>query len=255
MWEGCAATGGPWNNNIQTTHFVVGFERQASSLEPITMFTGIIEGLGAIAGNRPSGAGKRLTVEADFDLAGTKVGDSIAVSGACLTAVRLAGRRFEVDVSPETAARTTLGAARVGERVNIERALRLSDRIDGHLVSGHIDGTGAIDGRETAGNAVIIAVAVPAALTRYMIVKGSVAVDGISLTINTLEPGRFTVSIIPHTAGLTTIGFKRTGEPVNIETDMIGKYVEKFLLTKQDPSGSPPPGVSMELLAKAGYIK
>jgi riboflavin synthase len=219
------------------------------------MFTGIIEGLGAIAGIRPSGTGKRLSVESDFDLAGTKVGDSIAVSGACLTAVQLAGRRFEVDVSPETLARSTLGAARVGERVNLERALRLSDRIDGHLVSGHIDGTGAIDGRETAGNTVIIAVAVPAALTRYMIVKGSVAVDGISLTINTLEPGRFTVSIIPHTGGLTTIGFKRTGEPVNIETDMIGKYVEKFLSAKSDHSGPSPPGVSMELLAKAGYIK
>ena len=188
-------------------------------------------------------------------MAGTKVGDSIAVSGACLTAVQLAGRRFEVDVSPETLARSTLGAARVGQRVNLERALRLSDRIDGHLVSGHIDGTGAIDGRETAGNTVIIAVAVPAALTRYMIVKGSVAVDGISLTINTLEPGRFTVSIIPHTGGLTTIGFKRTGEPVNIETDMIGKYVEKFLSAKPDHSGLSPPGVSMELLAKAGYIK
>jgi len=219
------------------------------------MFTGIIEGLGAVAAIRPVGQGKRLAIMADFELAGTKVGDSIAVSGACLTAVRLTGRRFEVDVSPETLAKTTLGAARVGERVNLERALRLSDRIDGHLVSGHIDGTGAIDGRETAGNAVVIAVAVPAALTRYMIVKGSVAVDGISLTINTLEPGRFTVSIIPHTAGLTTIGLKRTGEPVNIETDMIGKYVEKFLSAKQEHSGPPSQGVSMELLAKAGYIK
>jgi riboflavin synthase len=219
------------------------------------MFTGIIEGLGTIAGIRSSGSGKRLTLEPDFDLTGTNAGDSIAVSGACLTAVQLAGRRFEVDVSPETLARTTLGVARVGERVNLERALRLSDRIDGHLVSGHIDGTGAIDGREAAGNAVIIVVAVPEALMRYMIVKGSVAVDGVSLTISTLEPGRFTVSIIPHTAGLTTIGFKRKGDPVNIETDMIGKYVEKFLSAKQDHPGSPPQGVSMELLAKTGFIK
>jgi riboflavin synthase len=219
------------------------------------MFTGIIEGLGTIAAVRPSGSGKRLSVESDFDLTGTKLGDSISVSGACLTAVQLAGRRFDVDVSPETLARTTLGAARAGERVNLERALRLSDRIDGHLVSGHIDGTGAIDGRETAGNAVLIAVAVPTMLTHHMIVKGSVAVDGVSLTINTLEPGRFTVSIIPHTASLTTIGFKRKGEPVNIETDMIGKYVEKFLSAKRDHSESPPPGVSMELLAKAGFMK
>jgi len=219
------------------------------------MFTGIIEGLGRVAAIRSSGQGKRLTVEADFDLAGIKVGDSIAVSGACLTAVQIAARRFEVDVSPETLARTTLGAARVGERVNLERSLRLSDRIDGHLVSGHIDDTGVIDGREAAGNAVIVAVAVPAELTRYMILKGSVAVDGISLTINSLEPDRFTVSIIPHTAGLTTIGFKREGERVNIETDMIGKYVEKFISAKQDHPGPTPSGVTVDLLAKAGYIK
>jgi riboflavin synthase len=216
------------------------------------MFTGIIEGLGRVAGIRPAGQGRRLTIEADFDLAGTKAGDSIAVSGACLTVVQTAGRRFEVDVSPETRASTTLGAARVGERVNLERAMRLSDRIGGHLVSGHIDGTGAIEGREAAGNAVIVAIAVPAALTRYMILKGSVAVDGISLTINTLESDRFTVSIIPHTAALTTIGFKQKGERVNIETDMIGKYVEKFLSARTDP---PAPGVTMDLLAKAGYIK
>jgi riboflavin synthase len=216
------------------------------------MFTGIIEGLGRIAAIRPSGQGKRLSVEADFDLSGIKIGDSLSVSGACLTAVQITARRFDVDVSPETLARTTLGAARVGERVNLERALRLSDRIDGHLVSGHIDDTGVIDGREAAGNAVIVAVAVPVALTRYMIVKGSVAVDGISLTINSLEPDHFSVSIIPHTAELTTIGFKRKGERVNIETDMIGKYVEKFLSGRTD---SPRPGVTIDLLAKAGYIK
>jgi len=215
------------------------------------MFTGIIEGLGAIAAVRPAGSGKRLTVAADFDLSGTRVGDSISVSGACLTAVAIAGRQFEVDVSPETLARTTLGSVRVGERVNLERALRLSDRIDGHLVSGHTDGTGTIDTREAAGNAVIVTVAVAEALTRYMIVKGSVAVDGVSLTINRLDPERFSASIIPHTAALTTIGLKRTGERVNIEVDLIGKYVEKFLANQPRP----PAGVSMELLAKAGYIK
>jgi riboflavin synthase len=219
------------------------------------MFTGIIEGLGRVAGIRSSGRGKQLTVEAGFDISATQVGDSIAVSGVCLTAVRISGRRFEVDVSPETLAKTTLGDAAVGERVNLERALRLSDRLDGHLVMGHIDGTGVIDGRETAGNAIIVAVAVPAAFTRYMIRKGSVAVDGISLTINSLEPDRFTVSIIPHTAGLTTIGFKQKGERVNIETDMIGKYVEKFLSAKPEHPGPSPSGVTVDLLAKAGYIK
>jgi riboflavin synthase len=219
------------------------------------MFTGIIEGLGAVAAIRPVGQGKRLAITADFELAGTKVGDSIAVSGACLTAVAIAGRQFDVDASPETLARTTLGAARVGERVNLERALRLSDRIDGHLVSGHTDGTGVIASREAAGNAVIVTVAVPEALTRYMIVKGSVAVDGVSLTINRMEADRFSVSIIPHTAGLATIGFKQKGERVNIEVDMIGKYVEKFLSAQTGRAAAPSSGVSMELLAKAGYVK
>jgi riboflavin synthase len=219
------------------------------------MFTGIIEGLGAVTAIRPAGQGKRLAVAAGFDLDGFKIGDSIAVSGACLTAVAIAGRHFEVDVSPETIAKTTLGAARVGERVNLERALRLSDRIDGHLVSGHTDGTGVIASREAAGNAVVVTVAVAEALTRYMIVKGSVAVDGVSLTINHLEAARFAVSVIPHTAGLTTIGFKPKGEGVNIEVDMIGKYVEKFLSARTGRPASPPSGVSMELLAKKGYIK
>lgn len=219
------------------------------------MFTGIIEGLGAITFVRPAGQGKRLAIAAAFDLTGTKVGDSISVSGACLTAVSISGRQFEVDVSPETLAKTTLGTVRVGERVNLERALRLSDRIDGHLVSGHTDGTGVIDSKETLGNAVIVTVAVAEELTHYMIAKGSVAVDGVSLTINHLDPGRFTVSIIPYTAGLTTIGFKQRGERVNIEVDLIGKYVEKFLSAQQGRRTSPAAGVSMELLAKAGYLK
>jgi riboflavin synthase len=203
------------------------------------MFTGIIEGLGTIAGVRSSGQGKRLTIQSDFGLQGSRVGDSIAVNGACLTAVQLAERRFEADVSPETLARTTLGEARTGERVNLERALRLSDRIDGHLVAGHVDGTGAIASRRPAGNALVVTVTVPAELTRQMIVKGSVAVDGVSLTINT------------HTSALTTIGFKKEGERVNIETDMIGKYVEKFLSARGEAG---PTGVTLDLLAKAGYL-
>ena len=219
------------------------------------MFTGIIEGLGAIAAIRPSGQGRRLTVDADFELSGSKIGDSISVSGACLTAVRIAGRRFDADVSPETTAKTTFGAARLGERVNLERAMRLSDRIDGHLVSGHIDGTGVLESREAVGNVLVVTIGVPEDLVRFMIVKGSVAVDGISLTINTLEPGRFSVCIIPHTAGLTTVGFKPKGERVNIEADMIGKYVERFLSARQGPAAAPPPGVTVEMLARAGFMK
>jgi riboflavin synthase len=218
------------------------------------MFTGIIEGLGAVASVRSAGQGKRLTIEADFDLAGTRVGDSIAVSGVCLTAVSIVRRQFDVDVSPETLAKTTLGSARVGERVNLERALRLSDRIGGHLVSGHTDGTGVIGSCEVSGNAILVTVAVPEALTRYMILKGSVAVDGVSLTINQLAADRFSVSIIPHTAALTTIGLKQKGAPVNIETDMLGKYVEKFISTRHSPE-APRAGVTMDMLTKKGFIK
>jgi riboflavin synthase len=216
------------------------------------MFTGIIEGLGTIAGVRSFGQGKRLTVQSDFELRGTRVGDSIAVNGACLTAVQLAERRFEADASSETLACTTLGAVRTGDRVNLERALRLSDRIDGHLVAGHVDGTGVIASRQPAGNAVVVVVDVPQELTRQMILKGSVAVDGVSLTINTLDAGRFAVAVIPHTSVLTTIGFKQAGERVNIETDMIGKYVEKFLSTRAEAR---PAGVTLDLLARAGYLK
>jgi riboflavin synthase len=198
------------------------------------MFTGIIEGLGTIVGMRASGQGKRLTIEADFSLDQSKIGDSLSVSGACLTAVKIDGKRFEVDVSPETLQTTTFGQVKVGECLNIERAIRLSDRIDGHLVSGHIDGTGTIKQRESLSNAIIITIAMNESLTRYMIVKGSVAVDGVSLTINTCESDNFSVSIIPYTAKLTTIGFKNKGDRVNIEADMIGKYVERFMIGRPD---------------------
>ncbi len=221
------------------------------------MFTGIIEGLGAVSAVRPASQGKRLTVEADFDLNQTKIGDSICVSGACLTAVKIDGRHFEVDISPETLQMTTFSQAKVGQRVNLERALRLSDRIDGHLVSGHIDGVGKIRQRETQGNAIIVTIEVPELLTRYMINKGSVAVDGISLTINTCAAGSFSASIIPHTAQLTTIGFKNKGDPVNIETDMLGKYVERFMSERPGRDGAragKPSAIDKEYLLKTGFI-
>jgi riboflavin synthase len=219
------------------------------------MFTGIIEGLGTISAIHASGKGRHLTVTADFDLLQSRIGDSIAVNGACLTAVEIGGRRFVADVSPETLDRTTFGKARIGERVNLERALRLSDRLDGHLVSGHIDGVGTIDQKKNAGNAVIVVINVPESLSRYMIQKGSVAVDGISLTINQCSTGNFEVSIIPHTAGLTTIGVKSAGAPVNIETDMIGKYVERFLLPHRQPrTPETAAGLDMQFLARSGFL-
>ena len=221
------------------------------------MFTGIIEGLGNIAAIRSSGQGNRVTIEAGFALDQTKIGDSISVSGACLTAVKIEGRRFEVDVSPETLNTTIFDQAKVGDRVNLERAMRFSDRIDGHLVSGHIDGTGIVKQREIQGNAVIVTIEVAESLTRYMIAKGSVAVDGISLTVNSCDAGSFAISIIPHTAKLTTIGFKNRGDRVNIETDMIGKYVERFLAGVSQSGKdqiSKRSTIDQEYLIKTGFI-
>jgi len=221
------------------------------------MFTGIIEGSGTVNAIRPSGRGSRFTIASDVDLTGTRIGDSIAVNGVCLTAVILEGRRFTVDVSPETLDRSVLGGIKVGERVNLERALRLSDRLDGHLVSGHVDGIGTLRERKTLANAILISFRVPEALSRYMIEKGSVAVDGVSLTVNRCDSTSFDVSIIPHTAALTTVGRKQVGDAVNIETDMIGKYVERFLVSRspgQSTPDGPAGGIDMALLAKSGFI-
>jgi riboflavin synthase len=221
------------------------------------MFTGIIEGLGTIKGLRPVGKGKRLVIDADVSLDEVKLGDSIAVNGACLTVVVIQGRRFEADVSPETLSTTIFGRAKVGDRMNLERALRLADRIDGHLVSGHVDGVGVLTQRKPVGNAIGVTISVPESLTRYMIKKGSVAVDGISLTINNVAPRNFDVSIIPHTAQLATIGFKKVGEAVNIETDMIGKYIERFMGDKRAPEAEGEvrkPPLDRDLLGKSGFL-
>ena len=220
------------------------------------MFTGIIEGLGTIIEMRPAGREKRLTFDADFVLDQTKIGDSISVSGVCLTVIMIDGKRFQVDVSPETFARTTFLRAKIGDRVNLERALRLSGRIDGHLVSGHIDGIGTVKWKQNTGNAVIFTIGVPESLSRYMVKKGSVAVDGISLTINNCGRDSFDVSIIPHTAKLTTMGFSKVGNPVNIETDMIGKYVERFVNKMQysDREKETGQSVDMQFLAKTGFL-
>lgn len=218
------------------------------------MFTGIIEGLGVIREIKTSGRGGVFTIEAGFELDRTKIGDSVSVSGACLTVVRIGGNVFSVDVSPETLSKTTFGNAKIGDRVNLERALRFMDRLDGHLVSGHIDGTGRISGRKTESNAVIVSFDVPESLAGYMIEKGSVAVDGISLTINSCGKTGFEIAVIPHTAKLTTIGFRQVGDAVNIETDMIGKWVERFVLEGRNRIEKDPPGIDMDFLSKTGFI-
>ena len=218
------------------------------------MFTGIIEGFGTLAGKQLVRSALQVSVSADFELAGTRIGDSIAVNGACLTVVMMQGRRFTADVSPETLSKTTFEASRIGERLNLERAMRLSDRLDGHLVSGHIDGTARLEKREQQGNALILSFSAPQALTRYMIPKGSVAVDGVSLTINRCDSDGFQVSVIPHTAHVTTIGLKDVGALFNIETDLIGKYVERFLSRDPDKPPSAKQGIDLAFLARTGFL-
>jgi riboflavin synthase len=218
------------------------------------MFTGIIEGLGTISGIRPAGQGRRLSISADFSLEQSKIGDSISVNGGCLTAVLIEGKRFEVDLSPETVVNTTFGSVKVGDRVNLERAMRLSDRIDGHLVTGHIDGIGHIRHKKNITNAILLTLSIPESLSRYTIRKGSIAVDGISLTINARDGKMVEVTIIPHTAKHTTLGFKKIGDHVNLETDMIGKYVERFVTAGSDDVSPKRSGIDMKLLAEKGYL-
>lgn len=225
------------------------------------MFTGIIESLGTIRRIETHGEGKILVIASDLDFSGTGIGDSIAVNGACLTAVSLGKGQFKVDMAPETVSRTTFGSIGPGARVNIERALKLSDRIDGHLVSGHIDGTGEVLKIETRSNAIIYDIQVPENLADEMIEKGSVAIDGVSLTINQCWESGFSISIIPHTAKITTIGFKNVGDRVNIETDMLGKYVKKILSgqgksvkSANDAGADADLDISMSLLARNGFL-
>lgn len=193
------------------------------------MFTGLIAELGSVRSLAGDDSGYKLEIAAKTILNDLKLGDSVAVNGACLTVVHITTNSFTADVMPETVRHTNLGKLHIGEKVNLERTLRLCDGLEGHLVSGHVEGTGRILHRQDEGNAILFRIGCNGDLTRYIVKKGSVAVDGISLTVVETEKNNFTVSIIPHTATVTTLGFKREGDWVNIETDMIGRYIEKFI--------------------------
>lgn len=193
------------------------------------MFTGIIEELGTIKAIRSQSGGIRLSVEGKVVMEGMKTGDSVAVNGACLTVTEFNSSVFSTDVSRETVDKTGIGKLRVGDKVNLERPLRLSDRLGGHLVAGHVDAVGVIRGIINKGDATIFTIEAPKDVSKYLIYKGSVAIDGISLTVNEVQGIRFSVTVIPHTAGVTTLGFKKIGDTVNLEADMIGKYVERFI--------------------------
>lgn len=216
------------------------------------MFTGIIQGLGTLFEKRPAGGGMIFGLEADFDLTDPEEGESIAVNGACLTARNIKGNRFYVDVSPESLRRTGLGRLQAGSKVNLERALRLCDRLGGHLVSGHVDTQGQVQERRATGDFTLFAFVVDPGLTKYIIEKGSITINGVSLTVNACERDRFSVSIIPHTLAVTTLGALREGDWVNIEVDMIGKYVEKLLAEKQ--VGNEPSRINPAFLAEHGFM-
>jgi len=218
------------------------------------MFTGLAEGLGRIKGIRRMQDHMQVSVSPLFEMSGCKLGDSVSVSGACLTVSQMEGDTVHMDVSGETLKRTTLGALKQGDVVNLERALRLSDRLGGHLVLGHVDGMGKILKKEARNNSWALKIEIHEALSRYIIEKGSIAVDGISLTINACEKTFFEVNIIPHTGEQTTLLKKNVGDPVNVETDLIGKYVEKLLISRpSEPEGGKSSGISLEALLKYGF--
>lgn len=211
------------------------------------MFTGIVEELGTVKALRRDAGGARLTISASTVLGGAALGDSICVNGACLTVVEKENGSFSADVAQETLKVTNLGDLRAGQQVNLERALQLSARVGGHLVTGHVDAVGRIREKRQEGNSWRVFIEAPEAALRYVIKKGSIAVDGISLTVADVDKAGFSVAMIPHTAKLTTLGFKTPGDGVNLETDIIGKYVERLL------AGRVEGGVNLELLRKAGF--
>ena len=192
-----------------------------------------------------------LSIGAETVLSDLKIGDSVAVNGVCLTATSVDGHGFTADVMHETLNRSSLGALVPGSPVNLERAMAANGRFGGHMVAGHIDGTGTITARRQDDNAVWYTVSAAPSLLRYIVEKGSIAIDGISLTVAAVEADRFSVSVIPHTAAVTVLGRKRPGDIVNLETDLIGKYVEKLLRPAEDTA--PKGGISLEFLMENGF--
>jgi riboflavin synthase len=219
------------------------------------MFTGIIQAVGHISALESRGDDRRLRVAAGgLDLADVSIGNSIAVSGICLTVVDLPGDGFWADVSGETLQRTVIGALRPGDRINLETALTLDTRLGGHLVSGHVDGVGVVETRDEDGRSARFTIRAPDELARYIAEKGSVCVDGVSLTVNAVSGARFGLNIVPHTLRETTFDEYRPGRRVNIEVDIIARYLERLLLGERAAVAGTA-GITLEKLAQYGFLK
>ena len=222
----------------------------------LKMFTGLIERIGKIKNVQHIGGDIRLTVMIPEWTGECNLGDSVAVNGVCLTVTEIKNGSLSMDVSAESVSRTTLGSIKPGSPVNLERALRLSDRLGGHLVSGHVDGIGTVTKKETRHRSWLFRIEIPETLSRYVIEKGSVTVDGVSLTINACGKTFFEVNIIPETIKATTLLARNRGDRVNIETDLIGKYVEKMLTDRVPPqTESKSSGIDMDTLITHGFGK
>ncbi|WIH80603.1 riboflavin synthase [Brachyspira pilosicoli] len=213
------------------------------------MFTGIVEEIGTVK----SVQSKVITIEASKIFDDLHLGDSVAVNGTCLTVSSFDNKIFNADVTQETLNRTNLGSLKNGSKVNLERAMTLSGRFGGHIVSGHIDGVGSIKSMKKDDNAIILTIEVSKHLMKYIVEKGSVAVDGISLTVASLTDNSFSIAVIPHTLKETVLYYKKEGDKVNIENDVIGKYVERLLTFKEDNNGSKKSNITMEFLLKNGF--
>ena len=216
------------------------------------IFTGIIEELGVVKSIAINGASGCITIKARKVLEGTKLGDSIAVNGTCLTVTSINSDGFSADVMAETVRRTSLSQVGKGDKVNLERAMTLNGRFGGHIVSGHIDGTGTITKYKKEENAIWVTIKVPEEILDLIVEKGSICIDGISLTVATVSDRDFQVSIIPHTAKETTLIQKKVGSLVNLENDIVGKYIKKFMENKQESQSKRESGLTMEMLEKYG---
>ncbi len=217
------------------------------------MFTGIIEEIGTVRRIERGAAGARLTIAAKTVLEDTKLGDSIATNGVCLTVVSMTSDTFSADVMAESLRRSSLGALQSGSPVNLERAMPANGRFGGHIVSGHIDGTGTIASQKREDNAVWVTVRTSTSLLRYIVEKGSIAIDGVSLTVAAVDESSFAVSIIPHTGAQTILLGKKPGETVNLECDVIGKYVEKLLTPYTAAEKPATSSITMDFLARNGF--